>query len=344
LRISVRGSKRWCTTVWLALMLGASLLSAGPAKCGDEKAAASLALLDRARTLEDLRADGSSPFVLHARMKYTNPKGQADGSYLLIWLSKNRWHEEVHFGDFSRVRDGVDGGYRQIRALDYDPQVIWDLAEMVDVEALTRLLLKESAEKPRNRKIDGRTLSCVEIRSADIKQKELCFDAATGLLAHATIARITGEQEIDYTQEAVIGTKQFPREMKSQRKGGFALELTVSDLTPASESTPLPVPDPARSEFWARCTDGTPLEITYKGLPHYPEISKRRGDEGRVIIYARFGADGTVSHLQLLSSPSPELGQAGMDAVAQIRFTPATCAGMPIRTEFLTGVVFALRP
>src|ERR1022692_4699789 len=108
-------------------MLGASLLFASPAKCGDERAVASLAILDRARTLEDLRADGSSPFVLHPRLKITSPQGQAEGSYLLFWVSKNRWHEEVHFGDFSRARDGVSGGYRQIRNFEYEPQVAWDL-------------------------------------------------------------------------------------------------------------------------------------------------------------------------------------------------------------------------
>lgn len=340
----MRGSKPGWTAVLLALTLSASLLFASRAMRGDERSVASLALLERARTLEDLRADGSSPFVLHAQLKFTNSKGQADGSYLLIWVSKNRWHEEVHFGDFSRVRDGVDGGHRQIRTFEYEPQVTWDLAGMLNVGNLTRLSLKESAGKPRNRKIGGRTLSCVEIRSAGYKRRELCFDAGTGLLAHATVSSIAGDQEIDYSQEAVIGTKQFAHEIRSQREGGFVLEVTVSDLTAASESIHLPMPDPARSEFWSVCTDGTPPEVIHTAFPHYPDKSKMNREQGRVVIYARVETDGTVSHLHVLSSPSPDLAQAATDALMQYRFAPATCAGVPIRMEITSGAVFEMRP
>jgi hypothetical protein len=326
-----------------ALVLGASLLFASPMTRGDESAVASLALLDRARTLEDLRADGGRPFALHARLKITSPQGQADGSYLLIWVSKNLWHEELHIGDFSRVRDGIDGGYRQIRNFEYEPQVSWDLAGMVDAGGLARLNSKESVGKPRNRKIGGRTLSCTEIGTAGFNWRVLCFDAGAGLLVHATVSSVAGDQEIDFSQEAAIGTKRIPREIRSQRQGGIVLEMAVSDLTPASESTPLPVPDPARSEFWARCADGTPAEVKRREFPRYSEESQMRG-EGRVTVYARVETDGTVSHLHLVSASSPDLAQPTMDAVAQFRFSPATCAGIPIRTEILTGAVFGMRP
>jgi TonB family protein len=99
-----------------------------------------------------------------------------------------------------------------------------------------------------------------------------------------------------------------------------------------------------RSEFWARCTDGTPAEVTHHEPPHYPDNSKMHREEGRVATYLRIETDGTVSHLHVLSAPSPDLAQAAIDALAQFRFTPATCAGMPIRTEGVSGAVFQMRP
>lgn len=329
----------------LALAFSASLLFASRAQCGEDRPQETLALLDRARTLEDLREDGASPFVLHAQLKYTSPKGGAGGSYLLVWVSKDRWHEEVRFGDFVRIRDAVDGGYRQMRSWEYEPQIIWDLTSMLGVDKLMRLGPRESASKPRNRKIGGRPLSCVETETGERKFKmgEICFDPTTGLLVHRTATSAGGELEVDYSDEAAVGAKQFPREIRGERKGEFALDVIVDQLKTRDESLPLPVPDSASSEFWASCTDPTPPEMISKQVfPHYPDEAKLHHEQGDVTIYERIEADGSVSHLHLLSAPSPALAQSAMDAVAKFRYKPPTCGGAPIRMETVATVVFRM--
>jgi hypothetical protein len=37
-----------------------------------------------------------------------------DLSRPLIWVSENRWHEELTVNGFKRIRDGAEGGYRQV--------------------------------------------------------------------------------------------------------------------------------------------------------------------------------------------------------------------------------------
>jgi TonB family protein len=326
--------------------LAASLFFECSAAQGDSEAVESAALLERAKSLEDLRAEGGSPFLLRASLKFTNPKGQAEGTYLLIWLTQNRWHEEVRLGDFSRVRDGVDGGYQQIRSWDYESQIISNINHVLNPARLLRLEASESVEKARNRKIGDQLLPCVDVRDGNAKRKELCFNPTTGALALATLINSTqGDETSEYGDETPIGMYKFPRDIKSRRTGGVSLKVSVTELSARSlETTSLPVPDMAKSEFWGTCQDIKPAHLVHSVPLKYPEKSRERHERGPVILYGRIELDGTVSHVRALSSPSPELAQAATDAATQYKYTPASCGGVPIRTEANITAVFEMMP
>lgn len=58
--------------------------------------------------------------------------------------------------------------------------------------------------------------------------------------------------------------------------------------------------------------------------PSYPERSRERGEEGRVVLRVEVGADGRVRDIAILqSSGFPRLDRAARDAVERWRFTPA---------------------
>jgi len=331
-----------CTDLLAAIAVaGFVVASASTARAGDN-AAERAALLERARQLEDLRSEDGSPFVLDAKIVATKDKGHASGTYRLTWFAPNRWHEELKLADFSRVRDGVDGGYRQIRSSDYQPPVIFDLDEMLDPAALARIGPKETVGKAHKERIGGVELSCVEILSKAYHHRELCFDPVTGLLVHATLG-FGGPREFDYARAVSLGTKQFPAEIKSQRKGDFSLDVAVQSLAAsAADEASLPVPDPARSEFWGTCKDAVLPELKQPVNPVYPQESKANHEEGTVLLYARIESDGTVSHLSQLSAPSASLAQASLDAVSRWKYTPDMCGNTPETTETLIMVVFTL--
>jgi TonB family protein len=308
----------------------------------DGKPADASALFDRMRTMEDLRGEGSSPFSLRVRIHTANDKSAVDGAYGLTWFSENRWHEELRLGSFSRVRDGVDGGYRQIRSQDFQPQVIFDIDELLNVAGLTRLGTDETAGKPRTRKIDGAELWCVETHVKGYKQKELCFDPATGLLLQAKL-EFGGDHELDYTGAVTLGAKRIPAQMKSRRRGELSVDISVEGLdAPSGGANSLPVPDPARSEFWGRCNDPIPGTLAHQTQPIYPEKSKSAHDQGMVKLYARIDSDGSVSHLRALSAPSVALAQASLDAVAQWKYTPTLCGNTPAAIESIITVEYSL--
>jgi protein TonB len=62
--------------------------------------------------------------------------------------------------------------------------------------------------------------------------------------------------------------------------------------------------------------------------PDYPEIARRRGEQGRVLLRVSVSADGTPLGVTVLdTSGHPSLDAAALTAVRQWRFIPATQAG-----------------
>lgn len=327
-----------CVALLFVLAAGA-----GAAARGDDKAVDGAALLERVRTLEDLRAAGNTPFVLHAQIRATKDNKQALGTYSLTWVAPIRWHEELRVADFSRVRDGVGGGYLQVRSSDSEPEVIFEMDKMLNVAALTRLRSGESIGKTRSRKIDGADLECVQVRSNSGESRDICVDPATGLLVR-TANDVNAKQGFDYSGVIVLGSRQFPAYLRSLNAGGFAIEVHVTSLKPFSgDATSLPAPNLAQAEMWGACDDVFPVEeIVQRVSPIYPQRSKQNGEEGTVMIYARIGADGGVSHLAVLTTPSQLLAEASLNAVSQWKYKPLSCGGRPQQSETIISINFTL--
>jgi TonB family protein len=63
----------------------------------------------------------------------------------------------------------------------------------------------------------------------------------------------------------------------------------------------------------------------------YPDVAKRNGIEGKVILSALIGLDGRVQKVEVEQSDNSLLNDAAREAVLKARFTPAICKGEPLR-------------
>ena len=62
-------------------------------------------ILRQSEELTDIRALGSHPFRLAARVKLFDEKGQAnEGTYDLVWKTPTDWQDKLQVGDFSQER------------------------------------------------------------------------------------------------------------------------------------------------------------------------------------------------------------------------------------------------
>lgn len=83
-------------------------------------------------------------------------------------------------------------------------------------------------------------------------------------------------------------------------------------------------------------------EALYKLLT-YPEIARKAGLEGLVVVQITVERDGMPTDPVVVRTPGPILDQAAMDAVMKLRFKPGKQRGKPVRVRYAIPVRFRLR-
>jgi protein TonB len=78
--------------------------------------------------------------------------------------------------------------------------------------------------------------------------------------------------------------------------------------------------------------------------PAYPTLSRRMGEEGRVVLRVHVSEDGMPTQVQLKTSSShPRLDEAALEAVRRWRFAPARRGDKPVAAWVLVPISFSLR-
>lgn len=78
--------------------------------------------------------------------------------------------------------------------------------------------------------------------------------------------------------------------------------------------------------------------------PPYPALSRRMGEEGRVVLRVHVRADGTVGDVQLhASSGSARLDQSALGTVPRWKFVPARRGDEAVAAWVLVPIAFSLR-
>jgi protein TonB len=77
--------------------------------------------------------------------------------------------------------------------------------------------------------------------------------------------------------------------------------------------------------------------------PAYPSMSRRLGEEGRVMLWVMVEADGLPSKVEVrTSSGHARLDQAAVDAVRNWKFVPARRGSEPVSAPVIVPLSFAL--
>jgi protein TonB len=87
-------------------------------------------------------------------------------------------------------------------------------------------------------------------------------------------------------------------------------------------------------------------EFDYPALQRrvkYPDIARRNGVEGQVLVGVLVGKDGRPEKTQVIESDNELLNQAAISAVRETVFTPAIQNGTPVRLWVRIPIVFKLR-
>ena len=134
---------------------------------------------------------------------------------------------------------------------------------------------------------------------------------------------------------------------------GIAVAMpTANAQQPAAQSSK---PDTQGPASGARALSAAPLRIRVsagvaQGLlaskvqPTYPPDAKAARVQGSVVLHAIIGRDGSIQSLNIISSASPLLAQAALDAVKQWKYRPYLLNGNPVEVDTQIAVNFTLSP
>lgn len=77
--------------------------------------------------------------------------------------------------------------------------------------------------------------------------------------------------------------------------------------------------------------------------PVYPPMSRRRGEEGKVLLAVKVSPDGKAAHVEIReSSGFNRLDEAALRAVQGWRFVPARRGDQPVATSVVVPIIFRL--
>ena len=83
-------------------------------------------------------------------------------------------------------------------------------------------------------------------------------------------------------------------------------------------------------------------EIVEQGIPKYPELAKKAGIEGTVVVKVLVGYEGNVESTELVKSVEV-LDEAALEAARQFKFSPAKLDGKPVKVWMALPFKFKLQ-
>ena len=331
-----------------SLLVFLAFTVSGVCRASKEDSVSPESLIARARKLEEIWTDSTSPITMRTEIQVLDAKGKVtSGRYVVTWLSSSRWREELEIANYKRVRVHDSKGYWQQSTLDFQPQIIFQLDLLLDVKSVLKIGTKQVLGKLKGRDKDGVRQKCTEIKWATGTERVLCFAEANGNLLSVEYRSENPNppdiSRIEYSAFNKIGDKSIPYEVRALRDRKVVITTKILDVTPITTDNFGPVATPTNSEFWPQCSDMQNPELVNHVQPTYPTIARSNGEQGRVVFYAVIEADGTLSHLTLIQRATPALESAAADAIRQWHHKPAACGSTPIRVETSIPVDFWLQ-
>lgn len=117
--------------------------------------------------------------------------------------------------------------------------------------------------------------------------------------------------------------------------------LPDAKVTPGVEvASANPQSGPPKSSM--QSLDGlVPAVIAYHPEPEYPSKGRKKGIQGKVVLWIHIDSTGKVKKVKVLESPGRGFRKHSVKAVKTWRFRPATKDGFPVPSELMVQVNFS---
>ena len=327
-----------CRLFFLLLSLNLIVSTAFATK----KDAEAAELIEHAKQLSDIRAEGAPAFRLKLSFKTIKEDGSVlEGAYTEVWVSKAQWRRQTVLGAFGRIQ--VAAG-RKRWLLDSTTAVPEHLSDLLGLSEIGRF--RPEAWKPgkiEDREIKGLSLRCLETNpDSRGARSALCFDKSSGAVAVEVYPLEMNARIVDktcfFSDYEKFGNRVLARSYECAEDKHPRLQARIVELVAE------PAPDPA---LFAPL-DGAKESVNCLGLvkpptPVHQEAPKfpRPSLVSTLVVTSMVvSTDGKPLNLRVTSAPNHDFDRAALEAARQWRFKPATCDGEPMETEIALEVSF----
>lgn len=141
------------------------------------------------------------------------------------------------------------------------------------------------------------------------------------------------------TPEPATAAPADPEPVPSTNESAASNAAVLASAAPAPAAPPAPPAPPPQIEL-----PSASAAYLNNPPPPYPALSRRLGEQGRVVVRVRIEPDGTASAAEIrTSSGYARLDEAALAAVRQWRYVPGKRNGVPEAMWFLVPIQFELR-
>ncbi len=116
--------------------------------------------------------------------------------------------------------------------------------------------------------------------------------------------------------------------------------IQIKETVNFDENLP-PPPAPTQTVFEVYEVDEPPQPIV-QVQPEYPEVARKAGLEGRVIVAAIVDENGNVIQVNIHSSTNSIFNEAALEAARKMKFKPARQKDIAVKVKVLIPFVFRL--
>lgn len=159
------------------------------------------------------------------------------------------------------------------------------------------------------------------------------------------VEEINLEARLEETPPPAAQAKpQVPKQIEEAGPGEEVSSATTDtvDIGPTTFNEAELPPPPQEDTVYEFSIVQVKPQLIKKVLPEYPELARKAGLEGKVIVELVVGKDGQVKDARILKSDNEIFNQAALDAVKQYVFKPAMQNDKPVSVRVLVPIVFTL--
>ncbi|MGA9977338.1 MAG: energy transducer TonB [Candidatus Sulfotelmatobacter sp.] len=302
--------------------------------CASDRASRGEQMIEQAKAVNDIR--GLPSFEMKATVRLDNHGRPIDGTYSLLWNGADQWREEINLPGYSEIQVARKEVVSVKRTTDFTPWQINLLHSLLAYGQNLSLKENERVQGIRDRRIDGREASCVEIAGVQPTPRRVCVDPSSGAL-------VRGLPFVDENPTA-LGAKLFPFSLKYVKREKTLAEVAVTQLTAAMQFPASAFEPPAGAVSMPNCNPGNVRsgQLIDRVNPSYPAADRAAHVQGTVELYAVIGTDGALHGLDVVSGVDQSIDHSALEAVRQWRYRPYMCNGLPVEVETTVQVSYSL--